>query len=136
MLLAVNVFNSPTLQFRSEVFCVLTNIAWTYLLHEYYDRKKISIFRDNGQTLSLADMLARADCPLSSGIKSNLEDMKLLRDKVEHALLQRGDVVWISLFQANCLNYDKCIQSLFGNRLSLQAELSFALHFSSRPQQA
>lgn len=39
MLLAVQVFNSAGLKFKTEVFSVLANIAWTYLLHEYYDKK-------------------------------------------------------------------------------------------------
>ena len=34
--LAVHVFNSPTTNFKTEVFAVLANIAWTYLLHEHY----------------------------------------------------------------------------------------------------
>lgn len=130
MLLAVNVFNNSTLQFRSEVFCVLSNIAWTYLLHEHYDRKGVTTKKENGYTLSLSEMIARADCPLSSGMKSNLEDMKRLRDKVEHSLLSRSDILWMSLFQANCLNFDKAICEIFGSKLTLQGELSFALHFS------
>ena len=35
MILGVQIFNSAALKFKSEVFCVLSNIAWTYLLHEH-----------------------------------------------------------------------------------------------------
>jgi hypothetical protein len=41
--LAVHVFNSPTMLFKTEVFAVLANIAWTYLLPEYYSRRNIKI---------------------------------------------------------------------------------------------
>lgn len=39
MILAVQVFNSPAVKFKTEVFAVLSNIAWTYLLHEHYERQ-------------------------------------------------------------------------------------------------
>jgi hypothetical protein len=36
MLSAVQIFNNPNIQFKSENFIVLSNIAWMYLLHAYY----------------------------------------------------------------------------------------------------
>jgi hypothetical protein len=36
MLTAVQVFNNPQVEFKSELFIVTTVIAWTYLLHAYY----------------------------------------------------------------------------------------------------
>lgn len=38
-LAAVQIFNNPQITFKSEVFIVLMNIAWTYLLHAYYRTK-------------------------------------------------------------------------------------------------
>lgn len=69
MLLAVQVFNSPTLRFKAEVFAVQANIAWTYLLHEFYLREGAQIIQDDGRSLLLSQMIAREDCPLSQGIK-------------------------------------------------------------------
>jgi hypothetical protein len=43
MILAVQVFNSAGLHFKTEVFLVLCNVAWTYLLHEHYERKGVKI---------------------------------------------------------------------------------------------
>lgn len=40
-LCAVRVFNDPHVTFKSETFIVLMMIAWTYLLHAYYRRKRI-----------------------------------------------------------------------------------------------
>ncbi len=129
MILAVHVFNNPALWFKTELFAVLANIAWTYLLHEFYARKKISIEKD-GQTLALGAMIERPDCPLSKGIKNNLKALKSIRDTVEHRLLKRSDSKWLSLFQACCLNFDKCLRELFGEKTTLQNELSLALQFS------
>ena len=41
MLTAVQIFNNPQVEFKSELFIVTTIIAWTYLLHAYYRRKGV-----------------------------------------------------------------------------------------------
>jgi hypothetical protein len=130
MILAVQIFNSAALKFKTEVFCVLSNIAWTYLLHEHYDRKGISIVDANGNSLLLGQMIERQDCPLSNGVCNNLRVMKKLRDAVEHLLLGKADLQWMPLFQANCLNFDKAMCDLFDARLTLANDLSFALQFA------
>jgi hypothetical protein len=130
MILAVQVFNSAGLNFKTEVFAILTNIAWTYLLHEYYDRKNEAIVGADGRSLLLSQMIKRADCPLSSGVKNNLNAIKEIRDDVEHKLFGRSDIRWLPIFQACCLNFDKAISDFFGEKLSLQHELSFALQFA------
>lgn len=132
MILAVQLFNSTTFKFKTEVFCVLANIAWTYLLHEYYKRHtNVDIIQESGRALLLSQMIKRPDGPLSRGIKNNLKAVQDIRDTVEHQLLGRTDVMWFSLFQACCLNFDKTMCKLFGDELTLAHELSFALQFSN-----
>ncbi|MGA1808510.1 DUF3644 domain-containing protein [Sphingobium sp. WW5] len=130
MVLAVQVFNSPALRFKAEVFTMLANVAWTYLLHEYYERKKVKIVGNDGRSLLLSQMIGRQDCPLSKGMKENLRALKILRDDVEHKILGRADTKWLGLFQACCLNFDKAICDLFGPRLTLSHDLSFAIQFT------
>lgn len=130
MILAVQVFNSAGLKFKTEVFSVLANVAWTYLLHEYYERKKVQIIGKDGRSLLLSQMIKRHDCPLSTGVRDNLSAMKVIRDEVEHKILGKSELKWRAIFQACCLNFDKTICSLFGQKLSLSKELSFALQFT------
>jgi hypothetical protein len=130
MILAVQVFNSPSCCFKTEIFAVLANIAWTYLLHQFYEGRGVKIIGADGRSLLLGQMLARQDCPLSQGMKDNLAAMRLIRDEVEHLLLKRSDLKWASLFQACCLNFNRMIMNWFGERLSLQKELSFSLQFT------
>jgi hypothetical protein len=130
MALAVQIFNSPMLNFKTEVFTVLANIAWTYLLHEFYLRKNVKFINEDGNALLLSQMLKRADCPLSLGTKNNLESIKVIRDTVEHKLLGKSDYKWLTLFQACCLNFDKVMCELFGEELSLQNDLAIALQFA------
>ena len=40
-LAAVQIFNSPSVTFKTETYIVLMIIAWTYLLHAYYRGKKV-----------------------------------------------------------------------------------------------
>lgn len=130
MILAVQIFNSPSLRFKAEVFSVLSNIAWTYLLHEFYERKRVKIIGDDGRSLLLSQMVEKSDCPLTEGMKNNLRALKRIRDDVEHTLLGRSDAKWQGLFQACCLNFDKVLCELFGDQLSLSHDLAFALQFS------
>ncbi|WP_366658262.1 DUF3644 domain-containing protein [Fodinicurvata sp. EGI_FJ10296] len=130
MILAVQSFNSPSLRFKTEQFAVQSNIAWTYLLHEYYIRKDKNIVHKNGRTFSLSKMVERSDFPLSDGIRNNIRDINEIRDAVEHKLLGRSDVKFFSLFQAACLNFDQSICELFGNSISLKSDLSIALQFA------
>jgi len=130
MIVAVQIFNSPALKFKTEVFAVLAHIAWTYLMHEYYVRRKVAIIGDDGRTLLLSQMLRREDCPLSPGIKHNLEAVVTIRNEVEHKILGQGDFTFLLIFQACCLNFDKMISELFGPALSLRSELAFSLQFA------
>jgi hypothetical protein len=127
---AVQVFNSPAMCFKTEVFTMLANVAWTYLLHEHYERRGVETVGKDGNSLLLSQMIKRQDCPLSKGMKENLRTLKILRDAVEHKLLGGADAKWLSLFQACCLNFDKAMCDLFGKSLSLSHELSFALQFT------
>jgi hypothetical protein len=129
MVLAVTIFNSGTYRFKTEVFAVLANIAWTYLLHEHYERLNIPPLNSDGTTFALSHMLSRTDCPLSKGMKKNLLSLKTIRDDVEHKMLGRSDIKWLPLFQACCLNFDKMLVAWFGQRLTLQQELAAALQF-------
>lgn len=78
----------------------------------------------------LSQMIARADCPISDGIRNNLKAIKIIRDDVEHKKLGKIDVEWSSLFQACCLNFNKILCELFGDKLTLENDLSLSLQFS------
>ena len=118
MIMAVTIFNSGGHKFKTELFAVLANIAWTYLLHEHYERRvAIQPSNADGTTFALSQMLGRPDCPLSKGMRNNLHALKSIRDEVEHKLLARSDIKWLPLFQACCLNFDNTLVSWFGSRL-------------------
>jgi len=63
MILAVQVFNGPGVLFKTELFAVLANIAWTYLLHEYYSRREVNIVGMDSQSLLLGRCWTEAIAP-------------------------------------------------------------------------
>jgi hypothetical protein len=130
MILAVQIFNSAALKFKTEVFAVLANVAWTYLLHEYYDRRSVAIVDEDGRSLLLSKMIERPDCPISDGVRNNLRSLKTIRDDVEHLVLGKGDLKFLGLFQACCLNFDRVLCKEFGERLTLANDLAVALQFT------
>lgn len=130
MILAVELFNTPRIAFKAGVFSMLANVAWTYLLHEYYESRGVAIVNDDGFSLLLSQMIARADCPLSKACKQNLTALKEIRDVVEHRTIGPFDRKWLPLFQSNCLNFERALTDLFGPRLTLGHDLGFSLQFA------
>ncbi len=146
MLTAVQVFNNPNIQFKSETFIVLSIIAWTYLLHAYYRDKGIEYryFDQNGRRKRFHKTKNGADkywelerClnydqnPVDNVSASNLRFLIGLRHEVEHQMTTRIDDYLSARFQACCLNFNHYIKSIFGNGYGIEKHLSFSLQFSS-----
>lgn len=131
MMAAVELFNNPNMCFRIEMFCVLANIAWTYLFQEKLEQTKSgSSKRHDGKSKSLDEMVRSADCPISNkAVCENIKKIVDIRDKVEHTLFAGGDEKFGALFQSNCLNFDHYLTEWFGKDLTLSNHLSLALQF-------
>ena len=145
-LASVQIFNNPQITFKSELYIVLMVIAWTYLLHSYYRKKKIEYryFRlVNGKRVfdrtkagaqkhwELARCLNESSCPLDSNSINNLKFLIGLRHEIEHQMTMKIDPSLSAKFQACCLNFNKYIKVLFGDRYGIDKHLSFSLQFSS-----
>jgi len=146
MLTAVQIFNNPNIQFKSESFIVLSNIAWTYLLHAYYRTKGIEYryYKQHGQRKrfdktkkgaykywELERCLDDENCPIDKIAKSNLKFLIGLRHEIEHQMTTRIDDYLSARFQACCLNFNSYIKKLFDENLGIDKHLSFSLQFSS-----
>lgn len=146
MLSAVQIFNNPSILFKSETFIVLSNIAWMYLLHAYYREQKIEYryFKKNGQNRKfdrtkkgaykyweLERCLDDGNCPIDTFSKANLKFLIGLRHEVEHQMTTKIDEYLSARFQACCLNYNTYIKNLFGDEYGIDQHLSFSLQFST-----
>lgn len=146
-LAAVQVFNNPSITFKSEIYSVLMVIAWTYLMHAFYRDKKIEYrycdLSDGGRkkfhTTSrgaqkyweLEHCLNYKSSPVDKDTSNNLRFMIELRHEIEHQMTTRIDNLLSARFQACCLNYNDYIKKLFGDSQGIDKHLSFSLQFSS-----
>ena len=145
MLTAVQIFNNPQVEFKSELFIVTSMIAWTYLMHAHYRKTGVEYrkFTQHGQRrkfertrygaylrLSLWECLDHADCPVDELVKTNLRFLIGIRNEIEHQMTTRIDDSFSAKFQAAALNFNTAIKKLFGPKYSLDAEQAFSIQFS------
>jgi len=145
-LAAVQIFNSPMLTFKSEIYIVLMNIAWTYLLHACYRRQKFEYRyytqagnrRRFDKTKHGADKhwdlercLNEKKSPIDKDAANNLRFLIGIRHEIEHQMTGRLDSTLSAKFQACCLNYNEYVKKLFGDKHGIDKHLAFSLQFSS-----
>jgi Domain of unknown function (DUF3644) len=145
-LAAVQIFNNPQITFKSEIFIVLMNIAWTYLLHAHYRIKGVEYryFEQKGanrrfdrtkagayKCWELERCLNEASSPVDRDSANNLRFLIGLRHEIEHQMTTRIDASLSAKFQACCLNYNTHIKKLFGDDYGIDKHLAFSLQFSS-----
>lgn len=146
MLCAVQTFNNPNIEFKSETFVILSIISWTYLLHAYYRacgieyryynmhgaRKRFhKTTKGAFKYWELERCLNTKDCPIDEVTASNLRFLIGLRHEIEHQMTTRIDDFLSARFQACCLNFNVAIKKLFGSFYGIDQHLSFSLQFSS-----
>jgi hypothetical protein len=145
-LAAVQIFNNPQITFKSEIFIVLMNIAWTYLLHAYYRKKVIEYryFEQRGKIRhfdrtksgaykywELDKCLSHSKCPIDNDSINNLRFLIGIRHEIEHQMTTRIDSSFSAKFQACCINYNFHIKKIFGSNAGIDRYLAFSLQFSS-----
>lgn len=145
-LAAVQIFNNPQISFKSEMFIVLMNIAWTYMLHAYYRKHGIEYryFEQQGSKRrfgrtakgaykywELERCLNESGSPVDHDTANNLRFLIGIRHEIEHQMTTRIDASFSAKFQACCLNYNEHIKKFFGNEHAIDKHLSFSLQFSS-----
>lgn len=145
-LAAVQIFNNPSITFKSETYVVLMVIAWTYLLHAYYREQKVEYryYKVGAKRRTfdrtkhgafkyweLERCLNETRCPLDKPVIQNLRFLIGLRHEVEHQMTTRIDDLLSARFQACCINYHEAIVRLFGEQYGIAKHLALSLQFSS-----
>ncbi len=149
-LTAVQIFNNPSVTFKSETYVVVVIIAWTYLLHAYYRGKKVDYrYFTQGEKRKRYDRtkngafkhwelercLNDEHCPLEREVVQNLRFLIGLRHEIEHQMTTRIDDLLSARFQACCINYHNSVVSLFGGEYGIAKHLAVSLQFSSLSQE-
>lgn len=142
-LLAVELYNKPSIKFRTPGYIVMMIIAWTALFHahfekegvKYYYRQKDSTrykYRDGEKWAwelkrCIKEFFGSDNPPL----RLNLEFIIGLRNKVEHRYLPQIDLKVLGECQALLLNYEKTLIDWFGEKFAINENLAIPIFGSS-----
>ena len=100
MLSVVSIYRNPIITFKTEIFIVNAEIAWTYLFHVFYNfckidyayyilvngrKKYIYVENKRRKMWELSKCIECAESPLDESTKSNLRFIILLRNEIEHS---------------------------------------------------
>jgi len=145
MLSAVQIYNNPLINFKTESFIVLSVIAWTYLLHAHYRANRIDYrYFTSGRMRKkyvrnpdgsirhwdLKQCLSEATCPLDKDTKNNFTFLIGLRNQIEHKKAAGLDSYLSARYQACALNFNHYLKKLHGERYGLDQNLALSLQFA------
>lgn len=142
-LLAVEMYNKPSIKFKTGGYVVMMIIAWTALFHAIFFRRKIKPFykEDNGRFYikregdylywELKECLKKYyGDDTQNPVRLNLEFFCKLRNKIEHKSLPKIDPDIFAECQAMLLNFDEILKKEFGEKYCIKELLSFSLQLS------
>lgn len=115
--LSVEVYNKPTVEFRSGAYCTLMVIAWTVIFHAVFERDGVKFYykEKNGRFKRKDGDLAAWELStcikkykkgnLDKGVIKNLNLFIKLRNKIEHRNMRSLDALLMPEAQALLLNF-------------------------------
>jgi hypothetical protein len=151
MIAAVQVYNNPSISFKTENYIVLASISWTYLLHAYYREIKVDYrYKDSKKSKGkyvltsyggyilwdLSQCLKEKKCPLDETTKTNIRFIIDLRNEIVHQMKPDIDEFVSAKIQACSINFNHYLCKLFGDKYNLENQLALSIQFSPiKPEQ-
>ena len=137
LLLAVEVFNKPTVLYRVEAFSIFFINSWELLLKAYLIEKeknvKVIFEPDNpNNTISLSTCVGRAFSNSNDPIRKNIEDIADIRKYATHLVIPELETLYAGLFQRGVINYLTYLDKWFESRLDITPRL-MSLVFDFNP---
>lgn len=109
-LIAIELYNKPTIHYRVEGFSMFICNAWELMLksHMIKTMGEDSIYyRDNTmRTLSLENCIQKVFTNSKDPLRLNLEKIIELRNTSTHFITEEYEMVYVPLFQSCVLNYN------------------------------
>lgn len=145
MMAAVQTYNNPLINFKSENFIVLAIISWTYLMHAYfhknkieyryykiigkrkrYDRTKYGAFK----YWELERCLNDEHSPIDKDTSNSLRFLMGIGNEIEHQMTNKIDEYIGAKLQACAINYNYYSVRLFGEKYNIEQYLALSIQFS------
>lgn len=126
MIMALEIYNKPTVKYRIEGFCFFFTNAWELLLKAKIleDTKKESaiyykkVRNQKKRSLSLRDALKNVIPKEDDPVRRNIEEIARIRDEATHLIIRELESVYTGLFQAGVFNYVRKLEEWFDVSLS------------------
>ena len=137
-LLALEIYNKPTVDYRLESFCILFINSWelllkAYLIEEVKNTKVIFVKGTKQQeTITFTEALGRAITDIKNPIRINLEDINKLRNTSSHLIIPEYEIIYTGLFQQGVLNYVQILSTWFDRSIDITPRL-LTLAFEYQP---
>lgn len=126
-LLALELFNKPTIGYRTESFSILFSNAWELLLKAYlYETsggKKQSIFRkkiknQKRESITIDECLNKIFTKSNDPVRKNIEYISEIRNEAAHLIIAALDPYFSRVFQRGVLNYIELLDKWFAVKLA------------------
>lgn len=137
MLAAIATYNNPTIEFKSEMFITNAMIAWTYLMHAFYQTKGVGYAYDgqitkHGQPklYELGKCIRLQACPVDRHTVNNLEYLLEIRHEIEHRMTENIDASISAKLQSCVLNFNDYAGEWFGDEYRIDHMLPFSIQLS------
>lgn len=110
--MALEIYNKPTIKYRIEGFSFFIINAWELMLKaELLNRNESIYYKDNpDRTISVNTVLSKIYTDKNTRIRLNLEKIIELRNISTHYITEDYEVKYAPLFQACVLNFVNEIQ--------------------------
>mgnify|MGYP004509932033 FL=1 len=128
-LLAIEIYNKPTIKYRLEGFAFFICNAWELLLKAY-------IIKNNGmntiyyknkpeRSISLTDCIKKVFTNEKDPTRKNLEIIVDLRNTSTHFIIKEMETIYLPFLQANTLNYSQKLFDFFNIDITKNIDTSF-----------
>lgn len=116
-LLAIEIYNKPTIKYRTEGFSFFICNAWELLLKAYLvknEGENSIYFKDNpDRTISLENCVEKIFTNNKDPLRINLEKIIDLRNTSTHFVTTDYEMIYAPLFQSCILNYSNILLDFF-----------------------
>lgn len=128
-LLAIEIYNKPTIKYRLEGFAFFICNAWELLLKSYMveNNGMNSIYYKGKQdrTLALTDCIKKVFTNEKDPTRKNLEIIVDLRNTSTHFIIKEMESIYLPFLQANTLNYSQKLYDFFNIDITKNIDTSF-----------
>lgn len=134
-IMAIEIYNKPTIKYRVEGFSFFICNAWELMLKAYLIKTKGSesiYYKDNtNRTISLENCVKSVFTNDKDPLRLNLERIIQLRNTSTHFITTEYEMVYVPLFQACVLNFTEKIHEFHGVDMTMFIPQNFlALNIS------